>query len=493
MLKRIMRICIVILVCTMGLTTGCTDYVAPESTPYLDYCDYSVPPVTPTPVYKRPENPVEAEYYLTCIELPDDIMQVVFFSKEHSCSDNMLIYTETIDGEKLYGYMDMKFNKLSQPISKVPGYFVNGLARIVGPDGVRIIDKDFRTIETDHRLPFEYKGQWTEVCILSDGRYKLIGYENNQEIFELDDYYYGMDFDEYSDADTETHLVPCYKKSEADGDVLLWGFKQLNNAQDPGSEFVIEPVYDEAGKFREGLAAVKKDEKWGYINQRGEVIIDFEYDHATEFNGGMAGTAIFDPARAQYDPQPLLWGLINIEGKQLAEYRYSYYVGVSDGIAHMYRHGEGHYFFDSTGGSLFDAPILAEYSFNEGFTVTRNNSTVRAIDKSGEDILEGKYTEIYYYNPGLLHVRVNNKAAVINLNEEFLIIPKYRHITAFDMGFALASYKSGEAFFIDLAGNEYLNGLDFTNVSKFSDDGYALAYSDKGERKYYLIHIEKNE
>ena len=50
----------------------------------------------------------------------------------------------------------------------------------------------------------------------------------------------------------------------------------------------IKPKYDEAQSFSEGLAAVKKGSKWGYIDTKGEVVIPFEYDVAYVFNEGLA-------------------------------------------------------------------------------------------------------------------------------------------------------------------------------------------------------------
>ena len=50
----------------------------------------------------------------------------------------------------------------------------------------------------------------------------------------------------------------------------------------------IEPQYEEVTYFSEGMAAVKKDGKWGYINASNEVVIPFMYDHACIFSEGYA-------------------------------------------------------------------------------------------------------------------------------------------------------------------------------------------------------------
>ncbi len=51
---------------------------------------------------------------------------------------------------------------------------------------------------------------------------------------------------------------------------------------------VISPQYDDAKTFSEELAAVKRGDKWGYINELGEVEIGFQYDRAYSFSEGKA-------------------------------------------------------------------------------------------------------------------------------------------------------------------------------------------------------------
>lgn len=51
---------------------------------------------------------------------------------------------------------------------------------------------------------------------------------------------------------------------------------------------IITPTYEDARTFSEGLAAVKRGSKWGYINKSGEVVIDFQYDCAYSFSEGKA-------------------------------------------------------------------------------------------------------------------------------------------------------------------------------------------------------------
>lgn len=49
----------------------------------------------------------------------------------------------------------------------------------------------------------------------------------------------------------------------------------------------IAPQYEKAGVFSDGLAPVKQNGKWGYINTDNEVVIPFQFDAAGIFNEAM--------------------------------------------------------------------------------------------------------------------------------------------------------------------------------------------------------------
>ena len=53
-------------------------------------------------------------------------------------------------------------------------------------------------------------------------------------------------------------------------------------------ETVIAPQYEAAEPFSEGLAAVKRDGKWGYIDTAGELVIPFRFERAYDFSEGCA-------------------------------------------------------------------------------------------------------------------------------------------------------------------------------------------------------------
>jgi hypothetical protein len=53
--------------------------------------------------------------------------------------------------------------------------------------------------------------------------------------------------------------------------------------------------FDNGKEYSEGLAAVSLNGKWGYINAKGEVIIDFQFGYASSFKKGIAKVLIISP------------------------------------------------------------------------------------------------------------------------------------------------------------------------------------------------------
>lgn len=74
---------------------------------------------------------------------------------------------------------------------------------------------------------------------------------------------------------TADSIIKFYRKGK-------WGYKDWKG------NVLIQPQFDEAFAFSEGLACVEKEEKLGYIDMTGNIVIDYKYDCASSFKNGMA-------------------------------------------------------------------------------------------------------------------------------------------------------------------------------------------------------------
>jgi hypothetical protein len=51
---------------------------------------------------------------------------------------------------------------------------------------------------------------------------------------------------------------------------------------------VIQPQFENADEFSGGLAAVKVNSQWGYVNKAGHVVIEPKLDRVYSFSSGLA-------------------------------------------------------------------------------------------------------------------------------------------------------------------------------------------------------------
>ncbi len=94
-----------------------------------------------------------------------------------------------------------------------------------------------------------------------------------------------------------------------------WGYKQLG-------DWVIEPRFESAGSFSEGLACVKLLGKWGYIKKDGEMAIPFKYENALDFSEGLAPVMIMNK-----------WGYINDNGDLVIPFKFAKAEPFENGLA----------------------------------------------------------------------------------------------------------------------------------------------------------------
>ena len=90
-------------------------------------------------------------------------------------------------------------------------------------------------------------------------------------------------------------------------------------------EEIVSCIYkDSDTEFNEyGLIIVENEEgKYGVINNKGEILVDFKYDNIEEFNEGMA------PVK-----KDIYWGYIDVNGNEVINCQYIIAQEFSEGLA----------------------------------------------------------------------------------------------------------------------------------------------------------------
>lgn len=86
-------------------------------------------------------------------------------------------------------------------------------------------------------------------------------------------------------------------------------------------------IYDEVEDFRDGFAAVKRNGKWGFVNEQCEEVVPCKYDDVVEFSDGYFSEGF---AKVKLDGK---WGKVNKQGEEVIPCKYDDFRDFSEGFA----------------------------------------------------------------------------------------------------------------------------------------------------------------
>lgn len=304
---------------------------------------------------------------------------------------------------------------------------------------------------------------------------------------------------------TDTVVTPSATTENSNPDTQITPGATAENSN-PGAQ--ITPKFtNDYSQEKPYLYPVKdNDDKWGYINSEGKVIIDFIYDHAGFFADGTAVVSINDR-----------YGLIDLDGKTIIQPQYGYIGSFSEGLAHIVqydadtiRHGfinkDGTVFyrdyFNNNTGDLHDGLAVFEKDFNFGYVdatgdiaiqpenfmaydfseglaaVANEDDKLGFIDTKGNLVIpfnfEHNFDGTYLYqgfSNGLAAVSIDGKFGYISINGNFAIEPKFDYAGRFNDGIALIVL-NGLYGYIDRDG-KYTIEPQFAHASSFHN-GFAF-------------------
>lgn len=213
---------------------------------------------------------------------------------------------------------------------------------------------------------------------------------------------------------------------------------------------IIEPRFDRAGEFSEGLAIAEIDGKCGYIDKEGNEIVPFIYDETVGYMEGLAAVQLNGK-----------WGFIDITGKNIVPCKY-------DGIG--------------TGGSEFHQ----DEGFYEGLAVVELNGKRGYIDKTGNEVIPCIYDWACSFSEGVACVSLDQKLMIIDCNGEEAFVFNYDGWSEGDekfsdglLGVAIITDSSNSLWgFIDKEGREIVP-CKYDQISDFYEGLAEVQLNDK--------------
>lgn len=213
----------------------------------------------------------------------------------------------------------------------------------------------------------------------------------------------------------------CSSNGKANVDNSLLPVKQGNKWGyiNKKGEYVINPQFDMANAFSDGLAKVSVNEKYGFIDKDGKYVINPTYSSATDFFEGKAWCVA--PKGAPV--------LVDTDGKVISEIKEARSVSnYSDGLAIAVNDNGKYWAIDGNGNTAFELPI--EYAFASNFidglaAVQSLNLTFGYVDKKGNIAIDCQFNSADHFMNGRAIVMSGDKYGVINKKGEFVINPQF--------------------------------------------------------------------
>ena len=202
---------------------------------------------------------------------------------------------------------------------------------------------------------------------------------------------------------------------------------------DTKGKVIIEPNYEWASSFSDGLAIVSAEGLYGAIDKQGKTVIPFEYQALADFHDGFATAARPPKDLEDYESK---YGLINKQNEIVIPFMYESMGNLSESLIAVKKDGKWGY-VDTKNKAII--PINLAYEtvndFSDGlaavFSYEENSDNLKYgyIDKTGKLVIPMQFIKAYWDDSEGL-IDFNNGIAVVNDKEgrTFCINKKVKEI-----------------------------------------------------------------
>lgn len=254
----------------------------------------------------------------------------------------------------------------------------------------------------------------------------------------------------------------------------LYGF--INSS----GEVVINPIYKNANNFSDGLAKVTSINGESFvINTMGEIIFKLQSNIYLNYENG------FSSFRSGNK-----FGFINNKGEVVIEPKFDLVVSGfnKEGFA-IIKENKRYGTINISGEYIIKPKYLSISKYKEHvLSVTNVNYKSGVIDKYDKIVIEFKFESIAEFSEGLACFSEKDKCGFINKNGEVVIEPKYHSLWGFHNGLSAFTLAPDEPFgFIDKNGNikienKYQTVGDFCDeLAVFTNDDLSGYINKEGE------------
>ncbi|MBD1433917.1 WG repeat-containing protein [Sphingobacterium sp. DN00404] len=250
-------------------------------------------------------------------------------------------------------------------------------------------------------------------------------------------------------------------------------YNQKYGYVDLDGNVVIPLKYWTADPFKDGLARVGINHKYGFLDKNGRTVIPLKYDMVQEFREGLTLVKLNEKV-----------GFLDEIGKEVVPLRYDDANSFFGGIA-LVKLNKKYGYVDKTGKEI--TAINYDYgginSNLEGVIVVKKDKKYGYIGITGNEVIPLKYDFANPFEEGLASVKLNGKHGFIDKTGQEVIPLKYEYTSSFSHGLAAVKLNNKWGY-VDKFGRvvidfKYDKAYDAANIAKHGGISMHVVVNDK--------------
>jgi hypothetical protein len=256
------------------------------------------------------------------------------------------------------------------------------------------------------------------------------------------------------DSNGKTVLPIKYSEIFQQDDVYRIKLNELYGFLDSNFNVIIEPVYSKTGVFSSNLCYVKNQLFNGFINKKGDKILDVSsFSFCEKFYGQLASyNSLIENLGMQK-------GFINIKGNVVVEPKYSMVYDFQENLIVVGKRGGFLNLLDQDGTEILEDVYSSDItiSFNEKLAKVKKKSKYGFIDINGIEVIKCKYSGLERFTCGISVFKEKKLFGCINKTGEIVVSPKYDKIGGFSNTISMENSNSYNTAYDSLIKSAYMN------------------------------------
>ncbi|CAM3880111.1 WG repeat-containing protein [Pseudomonas wadenswilerensis] len=228
----------------------------------------------------------------------------------------------------------------------------------------------------------------------------------------------------------------------------------LYGLKDPSGKVIVAPSIELQPVYHEGMAAVRINNKWGYMDRKGQLVIPTLYKRPGPFSDGLAGVCL------TYSE----CGYIDTRGRTVVPFDYDWVEGFDEAKDGLTVVAKGNLFgmINRKGEQVIPLRFSSRPITEKGYVLLNDSASKKSglMNTSGKVVLPFEYDGFAYntwggrlINDNLLSAAKEGKWGFIDLNGKVVLPYIYDRPGFFRDGKAIVQ-RDGKHYRIDRQGNE---------------------------------------